>query len=46
VIGVGVGSGSENVWKVMYGNSFLHVKNANELLSQIGSEIQKIMKRW
>lgn len=46
VIGVGVGSAGEKVWKAMYGDSFLHVKDANDLLSKIGGEIQKIMKRW
>lgn len=46
VIGVGVGSASTKVWEAMYGNSFLHVKNADDLLVQIGVQIQKIMKKW
>lgn len=46
VIGVGVGSGNEQIWKALYGDHFIHVRNANDLLSRIGNEIQRIMKRW
>lgn len=46
VIGVGVGNAKPGVWESMYGNDFVHVKNANDLFKQIGYEIQKKMKKW
>lgn len=46
VIGVGVGNSSTKTLHAMYGNDFLHVQNANQLLSKIGAAIQNKMKRW
>ena len=46
VIGVGVGNADSSVWRAMYGSSFIHVIDAKDLMSKIGAEVQKIMKRW
>lgn len=46
VIGVGIGNADEKVWRAMYGSSFIHVQNANDLLTKIGKAVQEIMKRW
>lgn len=46
VIGVGIGGRDTTVWRTMYGSAFIHVKNAKDLLTNIGKEIQNIMRRW
>lgn len=47
VIGVGIGSNDDGIWRAMYQScSFTHVKKANDLFSNIGAEIQKLMRKW
>lgn len=46
IIGVGIGNRDTTVWRTMYGSAFIHVKNAKDLLTNIGKEIQNIMRRW
>ncbi len=35
IIGVGIGGTDTSVWKAMYGNAFIHVKDAKDLLNNI-----------
>lgn len=46
VIGVGIGGRDTSIWRAMYGSAFIHVKDAKDLLTNIGKEIQNIMRRW
>lgn len=47
VIGVGIGASDDGIWRAMYQScSFIHVKEANDLFSNIGAEIQKLMRKW
>lgn len=47
VIGVGIGDNDDKVWRAMYQScSFIQVKTPSDLFTNIGVEIQKIMKKW
>lgn len=47
VIGVGIGKNDDGIWRAMYQScSFIHVKKASDLFSNIGAEIQKLMRKW
>lgn len=47
VIGVGIGDNDDRIWRAMYQScSFIQVKTPSDLFTNIGVEIQKIIRKW